>query len=43
MNERALPMSDFPLDPAQLAGIIELIDENKINYSLASKLRRTTT
>ncbi len=37
LNERALPMSDFPLDPAQLAGIIELIDENKINYSLASK------
>jgi len=37
LNERALPMEDFPLDPAQLAGIIELIDEGKINYSVASK------
>ena len=30
-------MADFPLDPAQLAGIIELIDAGKINYSVASK------
>ena len=37
LNERALPMEDFPLDPAQLAGVIELIDEDKINYSVASK------
>jgi len=37
LNERALPMEDFPLDPAQLVGIIELIDEGKINYSVASK------
>ncbi|TPG63545.1 Asp-tRNA(Asn)/Glu-tRNA(Gln) amidotransferase subunit GatB [Hymenobacter nivis] len=37
LNERALAMEDFPLDPAQLAGIIELIDEDKINYSVASK------
>ena len=37
LNERALAMEDFPLDPAQLAGVIELIDEDKINYSVASK------
>ncbi|OGX90940.1 Asp-tRNA(Asn)/Glu-tRNA(Gln) amidotransferase subunit GatB [Hymenobacter coccineus] len=37
LNERALAIEDFPLDPAQLAGIIELIDEDKINYSVASK------
>ena len=37
LNERALAMEDFPLDPTQLAGIIELIDEDKINYSVASK------
>ncbi|AMJ65679.1 Asp-tRNA(Asn)/Glu-tRNA(Gln) amidotransferase subunit GatB [Hymenobacter sp. PAMC 26628] len=37
LNERALAMEDFPLDPAQLAGIIELIDAAKINYSVASK------
>ena len=34
---RALPMEDFPLDVAQLAGIIELIDAGKLNYSVASK------
>ncbi len=37
LNERALAMDDFPLDPAQLAGVIELIDAGKINYSVASK------
>ena len=37
LNERALSMEDFPLDPTQLVGIIELIDEGKINYSVASK------
>jgi aspartyl-tRNA(Asn)/glutamyl-tRNA(Gln) amidotransferase subunit B len=37
LNERALPMSDFPLDVAQLAGIIDLIDAGKLNYSVASK------
>ena len=37
LNERALPMEDFPLDPGQLAGIIELIDAGKLNYSVASK------
>ncbi len=37
LNERALAMEDFPLDPAQIAGVVELIDEGKINYSVASK------
>ena len=37
LNERALEISDFPLDPGQLAGIIELIEAGKINYSVASK------
>jgi aspartyl-tRNA(Asn)/glutamyl-tRNA(Gln) amidotransferase subunit B len=37
LNERALTMEDFPLDAAQLAGIIELIDAGKLNYSVASK------
>ncbi|MBD2769020.1 Asp-tRNA(Asn)/Glu-tRNA(Gln) amidotransferase subunit GatB [Hymenobacter sp. BT664] len=37
LNERALTVADFPLDPAQLAGIIELIDAGKLNYSVASK------
>lgn len=37
LNERALDIADFPLDPGQLAGIIELIEAGKINYSVASK------
>ncbi len=37
LNERALPMEEFPLDPGQIAGIIELIDAGKLNYSVASK------
>ncbi|GAA4358170.1 Asp-tRNA(Asn)/Glu-tRNA(Gln) amidotransferase subunit GatB [Hymenobacter saemangeumensis] len=37
LNERALTMEEFPLDAAQLAGIIELIDAGKLNYSVASK------
>jgi len=37
LNERALAIEDFPLDPGQLAGIIELIEAGKLNYSVASK------
>lgn len=37
LNERALALADFPLTPAQLAGIIGLIDAGKLNYSVASK------
>ncbi|UOR06832.1 Asp-tRNA(Asn)/Glu-tRNA(Gln) amidotransferase subunit GatB [Hymenobacter aerilatus] len=37
LNERALPMAEFPLTAQHLAGIIELIDEGKVNHSVASK------
>jgi len=37
LNERALPLAEFPLTAQHLAGIIELIDENKIGHSVASK------
>jgi len=37
LNENALELSDFPLDPGQLAGIIDLIEAGKLNYSVASK------
>jgi aspartyl-tRNA(Asn)/glutamyl-tRNA(Gln) amidotransferase subunit B len=30
-------MADFPLEPSQIAGIIELIDAGKLNHSVASK------
>ena len=37
LNERALPMTEFPLTAQQIAGVIELIDEGKMNHSVASK------
>ena len=37
LNERALPLAEFPLTPEHLAGIIELIDEHKISHSVAVK------
>ena len=37
LNERALPLEEFPLTPEHLAGIIELIDENKVSHSVAVK------
>ena len=37
LNERALPMAEFPLGTQHLADIIQLIDENKISHSVASK------
>ncbi|UYZ60028.1 Asp-tRNA(Asn)/Glu-tRNA(Gln) amidotransferase subunit GatB [Hymenobacter latericus] len=37
LNERALTMSDFPLTAQHLADIIGLIDEGKVNHSVASK------
>ena len=37
LNERALPLEEFPLTPEHLAGIIELIDEHKISHSVAVK------
>jgi aspartyl-tRNA(Asn)/glutamyl-tRNA(Gln) amidotransferase subunit B len=37
LNERALPIEEFPLKPQHLADIIGLIDEGKVNHSIASK------
>ncbi|ALD22612.1 Asp-tRNA(Asn)/Glu-tRNA(Gln) amidotransferase subunit GatB [Hymenobacter sp. DG25A] len=37
LNERALTLDQFPLSARQLADIIQLIDENKISHSVASK------
>ncbi|MBC6989851.1 Asp-tRNA(Asn)/Glu-tRNA(Gln) amidotransferase subunit GatB [Hymenobacter sp. BT491] len=37
LNERALTMEDFPLHPQHIADIIQLIDENKVGHSVASK------
>ncbi|MET4104679.1 Asp-tRNA(Asn)/Glu-tRNA(Gln) amidotransferase subunit GatB [Hymenobacter sp. UYP22] len=37
LNERALTLDQFPLTPQHLAGIISLIDDNKIGHSVASK------
>ncbi|MBC8084084.1 MAG: Asp-tRNA(Asn)/Glu-tRNA(Gln) amidotransferase subunit GatB [Hymenobacter sp.] len=37
LNERAFPMAEFPLTPQHLADIIQLIDDDKISHSVASK------
>ncbi|GGG50055.1 Asp-tRNA(Asn)/Glu-tRNA(Gln) amidotransferase subunit GatB [Hymenobacter glacieicola] len=37
LNERALSLEQFPLTPQHLADIIQLIDENKVGHSVASK------
>ncbi|MBT9394196.1 Asp-tRNA(Asn)/Glu-tRNA(Gln) amidotransferase subunit GatB [Hymenobacter sp. NST-14] len=37
LNERALTLDQFPLTPQHLADIIQLIDENKVGHSVASK------
>lgn len=37
LNERAITMADFPLTAQHLADIIQLIDDNKISHSVASK------
>jgi aspartyl-tRNA(Asn)/glutamyl-tRNA(Gln) amidotransferase subunit B len=37
LNQNAVDMSEFPLKPAQIAGIIELIDEDKISHSVAAQ------
>ena len=37
LNERALTMEQFPLTPRHLADVIQLIDENKVGHSVASK------
>ncbi|KAA3438179.1 Asp-tRNA(Asn)/Glu-tRNA(Gln) amidotransferase subunit GatB [Rufibacter hautae] len=37
LNELALDMSAFPLKPEQIAGLIELVDSNKVSHSVAAK------
>lgn len=37
LNELTLPVTEFPLSPRQLAGLISLVDEGKVNFSVASQ------
>ncbi|MDN3670598.1 Asp-tRNA(Asn)/Glu-tRNA(Gln) amidotransferase subunit GatB [Echinicola jeungdonensis] len=37
LNELTLHISDFPVKPKQLASLIALIDEGKVNFSVASQ------
>lgn len=37
LNQRALEMTDFPVDALQIAALINLIDEGKISTSVASQ------
>ncbi len=37
LNELTLHISDFPVKPNQLASLIALIDEGKVNFSVASQ------
>ena len=37
LNELSLEISRFPLQPAQIAELIELVDSNKLSFSIASQ------
>jgi len=37
LNELTLNISEFPISPRQLAGLIGLVDEGKVNFSVASQ------
>jgi aspartyl-tRNA(Asn)/glutamyl-tRNA(Gln) amidotransferase subunit B len=37
LNELTLPITEFPISPKQLAGLISLVDEGKVNFSVASQ------
>jgi aspartyl-tRNA(Asn)/glutamyl-tRNA(Gln) amidotransferase subunit B len=37
LNELALHISDFPLSPETIAGLIALVDSNKVNHTAASR------
>ena len=37
MNELTLSISDFPIKAARLAELIALVDEGKVNFSVASQ------
>ncbi len=38
LNERAMHLSDFPLQPSQIAEIIELIDAGKVSHTAAAQV-----
>ena len=37
LNELTLSVNDFPIKPARLAALIALVDEGKVNFSVASQ------
>ena len=37
LNEQAIELDSFPLKPSHLAGIIEMIDQDKLSFSMASQ------
>ena len=37
MNERGLGIKDVPITPAQLAGLVELIESGKVSHTIASQ------
>lgn len=37
LNELQLHIKDFPLQPEQIAGLIALVDKNKVSHSVAAK------
>ena len=37
LNELALPISQFPIVPKQIAALISIVDEGKVNFSTASQ------
>jgi aspartyl-tRNA(Asn)/glutamyl-tRNA(Gln) amidotransferase subunit B len=36
LNDNGMPMKDFSMLPKTLAGLIQLVDDNKVNFSVAS-------
>jgi len=36
LNEKSIHINDFPVIPENLAGLLRLVEENKINFSMAS-------
>src|SRR6478735_3351 len=36
LNESAISINDFPVKPDNLAGLLRLVEENKVNFSMAS-------
>lgn len=36
LNENGMEINDFPVQPVNLAGLLQLVEENKISFSMAS-------